>query len=54
MSFANESDSSFVNALAGVIFGGAAALVGVYVMIQSRILRQKGGKILKKYQKQNP
>lgn len=40
MSFANEGDSSFANALAGVVFGGAAALVGVYVMVRSRILRR--------------
>jgi len=39
MSFANEGDSSFANALAGVVFGTAAALVGVYVMIKSRILK---------------
>jgi len=41
MSFANEGDSSFANALAGVVFGGAAALVGIYVMIQSRILSRR-------------
>lgn len=40
MSFANEGDSNFANALAGVVFGGAAALIGVYVMVRSRILRR--------------
>lgn len=39
MSFANEGDSSLANALAGVVFGGSASLVGVYVMVRSRILR---------------
>ena len=41
MSFANEGDSSFANALAGVVFGTAAALVGVYVMIKSRIIKSR-------------
>lgn len=39
ISFANEGDSSFANALAGVVFGGAAALVGVYVMVRSRLMK---------------
>ena len=38
MSFANEGDSSFANALSGVFFGGAAALIGVYVMVRSRLI----------------
>jgi len=37
MSFAHEGDPSHANALAGIFFGGIAALVGVYVMIRSRI-----------------
>lgn len=41
MSFANEGDSSFANALAGVVFGGAAALIGVYVMVRSKLLRRQ-------------
>lgn len=35
MSFAAEGDNSFTNALAGVIFGGLAALVGVYITVDS-------------------
>ena len=41
MSFAYEGDPSHVNALAGIFFGGIAALVGVYVMVQSGILSRK-------------
>lgn len=33
MSFAAEGDNSFTNALAGVVFGGLAALVGLYVIV---------------------
>jgi len=35
MSFANEGDNSFSNALSGVVFGGLAALVGIYVILDS-------------------
>jgi len=35
MSFANEGDNSFANALSGVVFGGLAALVGIYVTLDS-------------------
>ncbi len=35
MSFAAEGDNSFANALAGVVFGGLAALVGLYVIMDS-------------------
>ena len=35
MSFASEGDSSFVNAISGVVFGGLAALVGIYVVLES-------------------
>lgn len=35
MSFAAEGDNSFFNALSGVVFGGLAALVGLYVVIDS-------------------
>jgi len=41
MSFAHEGDPSHANALAGICFGGIAALVGVYVMIQSRLLKKR-------------
>ena len=41
MSFANEGDNSFSNALSGVVFGGAAMLVGVYVIANSRIMKIK-------------
>lgn len=41
MSFTHEGDSSFANALAGVVFGGAAALVGIYVMVRSKILQKR-------------
>lgn len=40
MSLDPETDPSFCNALAGVAFGGSAALVGVYVMVKSRMLRR--------------
>lgn len=39
MSFASEGDNSVANALAGVVFGGLAALVGLYVIADS--FRQK-------------
>lgn len=35
MSFASEGDNSFTNALAGVVFGGLAALVGLYIIVDS-------------------
>jgi hypothetical protein len=35
MSFAAEGDNSFANALAGVVFGGLAALVGLYIIVDS-------------------
>ena len=35
MSFAAEGDNSFSNALSGVVFGGLASLVGLYVIIDS-------------------
>lgn len=35
MSFAAEGDNSFTNALAGVVFGGLAALVGLYIIVDS-------------------
>ena len=35
MSFASEGDNSFANALSGVVFGGLAALVGIYVILDS-------------------
>ncbi|MGL5512226.1 MAG: hypothetical protein ACRDBM_03175, partial [Sporomusa sp.] len=39
-SLSPDSDTSFYNALSGVIFGGIAALVGAYVMIRSRLLKK--------------
>jgi len=41
MSFANEGDNSFTNALSGVVFGGFAALVGIYVVIDSISNKEK-------------
>jgi len=41
MSFASEGDSSFANALAGVVFGGAAALIGVYVMVRGGLMKRR-------------
>lgn len=35
MSFAAEGDNSSANALAGVVFGGLAALVGLYISVDS-------------------
>ena len=35
MSFANEGDNSFANALSGVVFGTLASLVGLYVILDS-------------------
>ncbi len=35
MSFASEGDNRFTNALAGVVFGGLAALVGLYMIVDS-------------------
>jgi hypothetical protein len=35
MSFAAEGDNSFTDALAGVVFGGLAALVGLYIIVDS-------------------
>jgi len=35
MSFAAEGDNSFTNALAGVVFGGLATLVGLYIILDS-------------------
>ena len=35
ISFASEGDNSFANALAGVVFGGLAALVGLYIIVDS-------------------
>ena len=35
MSFANEGDNSFANALSGVVFGGLAAFVGIFVILDS-------------------
>lgn len=35
MSFSSEGDNSFSNALSGVVFGGLAALTGLYVIIDS-------------------
>lgn len=35
MSFASAGDNSFSNALSGVIFGGPAALIGLYVIFDS-------------------
>lgn len=35
MSFSSEGDNSYTNALAGVIFGVLAALVGLYVVVDS-------------------
>lgn len=35
MSFAAEGDNSFTNALSGVVFGGLAALVGLYIIVDS-------------------
>ena len=36
MSFAAEGDSSIANALSGVVFGGLAALTGLFVIMDSR------------------
>jgi len=33
MSFAHEGDTNFFNALSGVVFGGGAALIGLYMII---------------------
>ena len=41
MSFAGEGDNSFSNALSGVVFGGLAALVGIYVILDSISTRKK-------------
>jgi len=41
MSFANEGDNSFANALSGVVFGGLAALVGIYVILDSIANRKR-------------
>jgi hypothetical protein len=35
MSFSNKGDNNFANALAGVVFGGMAALIGLYVILDS-------------------
>ena len=40
MSFAGEGDNSLVNALSGVVFGGLASLVGMYVILDSIKLEQ--------------
>ena len=41
MSFAGEGDNSFTNALSGVVFGGLAALVGIYVILDSNTHKKK-------------
>lgn len=41
MSFSAEGDIGFSSALAGVVFGGGAALVGVYVMVSSFLLEKR-------------
>lgn len=41
MSFASEGDNSFANASAGLVFGGLAALVGLYIIADS-FLQKKG------------
>ena len=35
MSFASEDNNSFHNAIAGLVFGGLAALVGLYIIVNS-------------------
>jgi len=40
MSFAAEGDNSFANALSGVIFGGLAALIGLYLIFDSYYIRR--------------
>ena len=41
MSFASEADNSFVNALSGVAFGTLAALIGLYVIVDSFLHQKK-------------
>ena len=41
MSFAGEGDNSFANALSGIVFGGLASLVGIYVIFDSISNRKK-------------
>lgn len=40
MSFAQSEDPTFYNGLSGVIFGGLAALIGVYMILRYRYLRK--------------
>jgi len=40
MSFAHSENPTFYNGLSGVIFGGLAALVGLYMMLRYRYLRK--------------
>lgn len=42
MSFANEGDNHFSNALSGVIFGGMSILVGVHITVQSYVWKKRG------------
>ena len=41
MSFAAEGDNRFVNALSGVGFGGLAAAIGIYVLLDSRVYQRE-------------
>ena len=43
MSFAAQGDNSFANALAGVVFGGLAGLVGLYVIVDSFLQKKVPG-----------
>lgn len=41
MSISHEGDATFFNGLSGIVFGSMAALVGVYMMLRSKFLKQK-------------
>lgn len=41
MSISYEGDASFYNGLSGIVFGGMAALLGLYMMIRSRSLKRR-------------
>jgi hypothetical protein len=43
LSISNENDNTFTNRQAGIIFGCISALVGVYMMIRSKYLKNSYG-----------
>ncbi|OMH21554.1 hypothetical protein AC231_13900 [Clostridium pasteurianum] len=41
MSISHKGDATFFNGLSGIVFGSMSALIGIYMMLRSKFLKQK-------------